>query len=1043
MKLKTKQIVLLALTLVILSACLISIINANGDAEALNFPEPPAGFTGVAGVDLEVDSGYAWHTMTADEATQYGLNGENVFIAGNSGIKAKSVSNLAIKVTEPGSLTFEYALSTGSAAAYYVGCSINTPISVGNKPETNSNIFWSAKGETDSWVKCTISVDESAFVDGAPAVIYIAYHHNSYWGGETDRNLCAIRNVTYASGSRDNVVCFEEGTEEMGGVSAELVTYSTTTNSEGKEVTKEIYTAANVNEMEVGSTYRLTVNVNSGYQFFGWMKHSGDSVEYQVMENGKLYVSVDVDTYYTPLLAAKGTYVIRKGNDFYDNSASLKTVIESATKDDVLVLLNDATISEDVTVPAGVTLYIPFRVSWEKEENGYTDEYGVFHLYYHLSDKTNKACSKTIVGEDKTYVRLTVDEGAKLSVNGEVVIGAVVGYASQGMQNHVSGAHGRITNNGRIEINDGGTLTCYGIVDGSGTVYANDGADVKESFIISDFAGGSNTAQFFFNEQMPFKRYSMQSVQCTLQMETGADLIAMMNIWALSAFNRAEITLMGSDDEAAFQTDSSKQDTLVMTRIYHADEALADVAGDTKMLGATGIGRTEWTFTGGLTFNAFTIELAGLKADTSSCDFVIPYNFKINLIEGVYSIPLGLRLLPGAEVTIESGASVTIGGGDIKGGSLMVMDGLIQSDILNSVGARYPTREELVAAGFSGSGELTVNGTLTMLTGSSLGGLIKSDGTGTIVIQEGVYLNNSGSLNRLDPAREKLINQSYDLYTSEGGIVKQVYTESVIVNWVQQDGSLGEYDENTTWYNLPARLYTANGLIQPEAGKTYTAKPGSGTVSYDVEYLYVADGVYGALGGGKYGYLTQSGTREMTYAKETVSHTLNAVWTDGSESEDTVSVDSITVAGSDKSGSLTNNVTIVFDKSKNGANTVLSNLRPVDKTTGDAKSEKYVFLVKYTVEGNSTGYTLTPVNGVYTVPAEANGVTIESCLLGDANGNGKVNSTDLVTISKFVAKLVEPSELAKLAWDTNGNGKYNSTDLVTLSKYIAGLGELG
>ena len=146
--------------------------------------------------------------------------------------------------------------------------------------------------------------------------------------------------------------------------------------------------------------------------------------------------------------------------------------------------------------------------------------------------------------------------------------------------------------------------------------------------------------------------------------------------------------LMGSDSDAAFLTDSEKSDTLVLTRTYNGNDSLTDVTTGAIMKGVSGIGRTEWTFTGGLTFQAFTIELGGLKADTSSCDFVIPYNFKLNLIEGTYSVPLGLRLLPGAEVNVAGGASVYIGGGDIQGGSLMVMDGLIQSDILNSVGAR-------------------------------------------------------------------------------------------------------------------------------------------------------------------------------------------------------------------------------------------------------------------------------------------------------------------------------------------------------------------
>lgn len=987
--------------------------------------DPPAGFTGMASVDLEVDSGYAWHTMSAEEAAAYALDAyadSTVYVAGNSGRTmptSGTVSNIAITVTDPGELTFEYALSAYVASVSsdmkndYLGWSIGSEITKDDSVDTIQCIVQGEKRPSgDTWATYSISIDESAFTEQNAVTIYIAFENMGWYEGDFHLNYAAIRNVVYTTGGRADVV--KDYDTSMGTVTAQLV---------GNTLTD-----TNLSDMAIGSTYRLTATANSGYQFYGWMKHSADGTqEYQTLTSGKLDVTVDQSAYYTPVFAATGTYVLRNGITFYDSTTSLKTAVESAQSGDVLVLLKDTVVSESITVPVGVTLYVPFRAEWEKEEAGYYDSYGNYLLKHHLSKKGTGHTA--IAGEDETYVRLTVNSGSTLTVNGDVVIGSVISYASQRFQGHVSGAHGRITNNGTITVNDGGTLKCYGIVDGSGKVYVEDGGTVKESFIIGDFAGGSNTAELFFTSQMPFKRFSMQSVQCKLQMETKATMVAMMSVWASSAYNEAEVILVGDDAEAAFRPNAALTDTVALTRTYNSGKALSDGNG---LLDVSGIGRTEWTFSSGLTFQPLTVSVGGITVDTSSSDFTIPYNFKINLVEGTYQIPLGMRLLPGAEITIESGATVYVGG------RLMVLDGLVQTDMS---GDRYPKRSELTANGlFSGSGELVVNGTLIMQKGSTLGGLVKSNGGGTLVVEDGVYLNNSGTLAELNYKNE-LSGQLYDLYTSEGGVVVRDASGGIlrIENWVQQDGAVGAYDENTTWFNLPARILTVDGVQQVQAGKTYVTEAQSGTAEYTIEYLYVEDGVFGSLGNSKYGYLTASGSREMTAATENLSRSVGAVWVDSEASKETVEVAEPVVAGSGTEGTLTYNVTVSYTTGKSGASTVLSELTAIDATTKDAKDEKYVFLVKYTVEGNSTGITVTPVSGVYTIPSEAKNVTIEATVLGDVTGDGKILTGDYAKIKNYFLKKVteeQLGELGKLAGDVTGDGKILTGDYAKLKNYF-------
>ena len=824
----------------------------------------------------------------------------------------------------------------------------------------------------------------------------------------------------------ENPILFDE---EMGTVTVDWMDQDS--NFNGQKFYR--LSAVSLDSVTEGETYRLKAAAKEGYQFYGWVreyivngvkkyefmpmkyytlntKQGSDELFYNEevrVKDPELEVTLDGKSVYRAVFAPEGNYWLRVNAEFYDSTADVAAIINSTSAGDVVELLRDVTLTSNVTVPKGVLLYVPFRSGWSVDDAAGKYRAGGF--------KSENAT--TDINTTDRYVTLTVDSNAALTVNGTLAVGSVVGYNSQRFQGHISGAHGRIINNGNITINSGGTMTCYGLVDGNGTVHVEDGGILREMFIIGDFAGGSNTADLFFTSQMPFKRFSMQRVQCKLTMEAQSKLMAMMNIWALSMYNEAEVVLVGNDPEAAFRPTSTVADTIALTRTYDADKSLTDGDG---LLDVAGIGRTEWTFSNGLVFQPLSVSLGGITVNTGSSDFTIPYNFKIRLVQGEYDIPLGMRIMPGAEVIVESGASVNIGG------RLMVMDGLVQTDMSTD---RYPKRSELVAKGFSGSGELIVNGTLTMEQGATLGGVVKTSGTGKLVICEGVYLNNSGDMTKLDQTKE-LNDQLYDLYTSEGGVSVTENGKQKIHNWVQQDGAVGEYDENTTWFNLPARVYTADGLQNVEAGKTYLASvlEEPETVSYDVDYLYVADGVYNQSG-----YTTANGKRQMTWATETVSRTMTGVWVDSEGSDETVEVKETSVAGFSA-----DDVTITYTDGKSGTSTVLSNLQVQDNATGTVRPEKFVFLVKYTTEGDPDGKTVTPEEGVYTIPPEANGVVIEGCLLGDVNESGIIDTDDLVLMRRYLVGRYTPTELGVLAGDIADSGVVDTDDLVLMRRYLVG-----
>ena len=88
----------------------------------------------------------------------------------------------------------------------------------------------------------------------------------------------------------------------------------------------------------------------------------------------------------------------------------------------------------------------------------------------------------------------------------------------------------------------------------------------------------------------------------------------------------------------------------------------------------------------------------------------------------------------------------------------------------------------------------------------------------------------------------------------------------------------------------------------------------------------------------------------------------------------------------------------------------------------------------YTVEGEkATGHSF--VDG----KCEHCGESEVQILLGDVNGDGKVNARDARAVLRYIAGLLEEGEIDEDAADYNGDGKINARDARAILRYIAGL----
>ena len=591
---------------------------------------------------------------------------DGVLQSGNTG-KGKTVSAIKVTVPQAGVLHFQYKVSSSYKTD-------DTGIPEGALTETNPDSLVIGVG-TEITAGTSYSdlpdgyqrfygeldwADGSVTVDGASDV-YFAYKKNGSTDGGDD---CAwLRNFSFATDT-----------------SAELaVTY----NNNCGDVT-------GAGSYEAGTAVTLTAQPKDGCQFYGWVDAAGtflsDRPEYEVSVNNDMTIHAE--------FASEGAYEARRGSTFY---TSLTEALVDNKRSDIF-LLKDTTLTEDAEIPTGVTLYIPY-------EEHYTTDY------------KNGGVSNDNKITATPFRLLTVNSGVTLTVNGTLRLGAEMGKMTLCYQGHNNGAYGGVINEGTIAVN--GTLDSWGLITGSGTVTAVGGGTVYEPFIVCDFAGGNNLKNLYQADAAPFKRYAMQNIQCTLQLDSGSTLYGRGCLYGDSRYNEVEIPIAASG--GLFQL----ADGATITRTYDPEQQVSAFPG---------IGRENWTVSGGMTFGALEMNVLGVQISTGKCGFPLPYNLSMTLKNGSYNIPNHLRVMPGAALTVGRKATLTVGG------SLYVLDGLKQGSMS---GVRYASTEQLKSSVFSACGELTVDGgKLAVSSGAFFGGVVQSTGSGSISIAEGAVLTN-------------------------------------------------------------------------------------------------------------------------------------------------------------------------------------------------------------------------------------------------------------------------------------------------------------
>ena len=194
------------------------------------------------------------------------------------------------------------------------------------------------------------------------------------------------------------------------------------------------------------------------------------------------------------------------GSQTYSDLNDAITAAQSGT-DKTIVVATDGLLSGSYTIPAGVTLLIPF----DDANTLYTTSPGV--------DET--------VANQIAYRTLTLDSNTSITVCGAISVGGKLFTSSNSHVCKPTGAYGQIQMNvgSQITVENGGELYAWGYITGSGNVRITSGATVYECFQVTDWRGGSATIKFGtpanVKKVFPFSQYYVQNIEAPLTIEYG------------------------------------------------------------------------------------------------------------------------------------------------------------------------------------------------------------------------------------------------------------------------------------------------------------------------------------------------------------------------------------------------------------------------------------------------------------------------------------------------------------------------------------------
>lgn len=361
---------------------------------------------------------------------------------------------------------------------------------------------------------------------------------------------------------------------------------------------------------------------------------------------------------------------------------------------DPIILIENHTLGENVEIPSGVTLVIPYDSTLSTTTNDY-----------------NRTATASATGAYKT---LTVPTGKKLTVNGTLIVNAKVQGMSNSDEGCITGTYGAMDVAGEVDIN--GKLYARGYITGSGSMTVSANATAYQLLQVRDWRGGSVTSGIY-DEVFPINVFYFQNIMVPTTYVSGSTMYAQYftstnENWGARVV-QGNAKLIGTTD-AVFNMSANA--TIITD--YNESTGVLDVT--TK--GTVTSGALEVTTRG--IFLSYTIS-------TADSELPLP-NMNVIVADGEFIIDSDIKMLPGSTATVEQGAILTINSGK----NLYVYSDTDFSNNYVYNGKVWRKTLDGTSVVSEGTAVLTVNGTL-----NANGGLYHSANGAAIIGGDGTITN--------------------------------------------------------------------------------------------------------------------------------------------------------------------------------------------------------------------------------------------------------------------------------------------------------------
>ena len=501
--------------------------------------------------------------------------------------------------------------------------------------------------------------------------------------------------------------------------------------------------------------FTLVATPASGYKFVGWYNVWEDS--YFSMDANASLSFID-DATVEPKFVKSDTPVFQVGQKLYTN---LNDAINYAVSNNIakIALVSNGTLPAGTyTIPSGKVLVIPY----DDAQTVYTTEPDVVYASH-----VNPSAFRTLTMAKNA--KIVIANGGALSVPSKLCANGTNAGSWNGTP---TGKHGRITmkDGSSIDVQTGGGLYVYGYISGAGTITARDQSTVYECFQIRCWRGGTATSGMANNSQkvFPLTQYYVQNIEVPITFYPGATEHVYTAVNMSSQAFVASAIFIGNG--GMFNVDSG---SLTKSFTGATDRLRLDVDGNFRV-------------------TPMSLRITGLPMigtlDLNTSDYILPINSNITVAinSGATSLNQDAAFLPGSEVLIANGASLSVASGH----KAYIYD---QSEW----GAYAAAGQQLVPVGYS-----TVNGTSAKRTAADLVDA-KFDVNGTLTIDGALYTTENGAAIISSEATGKV------LMNSAPGAETKTYQ-------VTQSGSSISYAEIPI---TPAKLQNTDNSYYETAGK--------------------------------------------------------------------------------------------------------------------------------------------------------------------------------------------------------------------------------